>query len=527
MNHNICGHFFCRTCVRGDKNDCPVCGVPFLSLKITSDRLIASLIMGWRKICSVVGFKSSIDCVDNEMDLCDTKLHTSVSDIKNNSGNNCSNTQNNKTSKRTSEPVPEGSNLAGEEPIKKKRKSSKIKEPCISETQKSSAITIVRKDQPFRNPAAKDINKRNAKGETRLHVACVKGKLEDVKALLVDGANPNTKDYAGWTPLLEAAHHGFLEIADLLLKYGAMVNVPGYDNITPLHEAVLNNKLEAVKLLLMYGADVEARDVNGMTPRNHCKTEEMQTTLNSGVSVPVMKPLIETKVQNLDPGQIILFGCGLNKEQHKQLMTLTQQLQLKMMQSYSSEVTHIIVPTDANSACSIDIDVMQGILQGKWIINCNWLSLCLEMGKVMHPEEFEVRGTSHFPNSDAPKRGRMNAEKQLPGLFNGCHIYLAGVGAMYTFDNSKLTKADIVTLIRSGNGLVLSREPDPESIPSGECTVPYHAAQNSSLAKCSHYIIYRTGKNEPKLKYNMAHIKSLSDQWLFDCMESFSLREPV
>jgi hypothetical protein len=108
------------------------------------------------------------------MGLCDTKLHTSVSVIKNNSGNNCSNTQNNKTSKRISDPVPEGSSLAGEEPVKKKRKSSKIKEPCISDTQKSSAITIVRKAQPFQNPAAKDINKRNAKGETHLHVACIK-----------------------------------------------------------------------------------------------------------------------------------------------------------------------------------------------------------------------------------------------------------------------------------------------------------------------------------------------------------------
>ncbi|PNF16091.1 hypothetical protein B7P43_G03272 [Cryptotermes secundus] len=434
------------------------------------------------------------------MDLCDTKLRTGVSDIKNNSGNNCSDTQNNVTSKRISDSDPERSNLAGEEPIKKKRKSSNIIDPCISDTQKSSTITIVRKSRPFRNSAAKDINKRNAKGETRLHVACIKH---------------------------EAVHHGFVEIAELLLKYGAMVNVPGYNNITPLHEAVLNNKLGAVKLLLMYGADVEARDVNGMTPRNNCKTEEMETVLNSGVSVSVIKPLTETKAQNLDLGQIILFGCRLNKEQHKQLMTLTQQLKIKMKQSYSSVVTHILVPTDANNACSIDTDVMQGILQGKWIVSCNWLSSCLEMGKVIHPEEFEVRGTSHFPNSDAPKRGRMNAEKQLPGLFNGCHIYLAGVGATYTFDNSRLTKTDVVTLIRSGNGLVLSREPDPESIPSGERTVPYHAAHNGSLAKCSHYVIYRSGRNEPKLKYNMAHIKSLSVQWLFDCMESFSLREPV
>jgi hypothetical protein len=116
---------------------------------------------------------------------------------------------------------------------------------------------------------------------------------------------------------------------------------------------------------------------------------------------------------------------------------------------------------------------------------------------------------------------------QLPGLFNGCHIYLAGVGATYTFGNSKLTKTDVMTLIRSGNGLVLSREPDPESVPSGEQTVPYHASSNSSLAKCSHYIIYRMGKDEPKLKYSMAHIKSLSIQWLFECMESFSIREPL
>jgi len=116
---------------------------------------------------------------------------------------------------------------------------------------------------------------------------------------------------------------------------------------------------------------------------------------------------------------------------------------------------------------------------------------------------------------------------QLPGIFNGCHIYLAGVGATYSFDNSKLTKADVVALIQSGNGVVLSREPDPENIPSEECTVPYHASCSSSLARCSHYIIYRTGKNEPKLKYNMAHIKSLSVQWLFDCMESFDLKEPV
>ncbi|CAL4123054.1 unnamed protein product, partial [Meganyctiphanes norvegica] len=46
-----------------------------------------------------------------------------------------------------------------------------------------------------------NINKRNAKGETLLHVACVKVDVEKVRSLLKAGARPNTKDNAGWTPL--------------------------------------------------------------------------------------------------------------------------------------------------------------------------------------------------------------------------------------------------------------------------------------------------------------------------------------
>jgi hypothetical protein len=123
------------------------------------------------------------------MDVCDTKVHTSASDTKNNSGNNCNNAQNNMTSKRVSDAVPERTNLAGEEPVKKKRKSGKIKDSCISDTQKSSTVTIVRKSRPSPNSAVKDINKRNAKGETQLHVACIKVGL----LLLLFLSNHSTK----------------------------------------------------------------------------------------------------------------------------------------------------------------------------------------------------------------------------------------------------------------------------------------------------------------------------------------------
>ncbi|XP_069679993.1 BRCA1-associated RING domain protein 1-like isoform X3 [Periplaneta americana] len=448
VNYSMCGHFFCKPCVNDDGNSCPVCGILSCASEITSDRLITNLILGWRKISSTIGFESHADSLDGKIPEYED------------SEKNRNSIKNKKSIKRTSEASTEKNISSRENQAKKKTRNSKSNIPPLTDTEKSSETTIVRKSRSTRSSnTLKDVNKRNVKGETQLHVACIKGKIQQVKNLLEDGANPNTKDYAGWTPLLESVNHGFIKITELLLAYGAMVNVPGCENVTSLHEAVLNNKLEMAKLLLMYGADIGCRDVNGLTPR--------------------------------------------------------------------SEVTHIIVPTNENNVCSAKRDVIQGILEGKWIVSYSWLEESEEMNDLIDPEMFEVKGTNHFPDSNAPKKGRTNAEKQFPGIFNGCHFYLAGVGGMYKFDDHKLTKTDMTTLIRSGNGVVLLREPDPESIPPGERTVPYHAPHNSVLAKCSHYVIYGTGKEEPKLKYNMTHIKSLPVQWLFECMERFSITEPM
>ncbi|XP_069679991.1 BRCA1-associated RING domain protein 1-like isoform X1 [Periplaneta americana] len=516
VNYSMCGHFFCKPCVNDDGNSCPVCGILSCASEITSDRLITNLILGWRKISSTIGFESHADSLDGKIPEYED------------SEKNRNSIKNKKSIKRTSEASTEKNISSRENQAKKKTRNSKSNIPPLTDTEKSSETTIVRKSRSTRSSnTLKDVNKRNVKGETQLHVACIKGKIQQVKNLLEDGANPNTKDYAGWTPLLESVNHGFIKITELLLAYGAMVNVPGCENVTSLHEAVLNNKLEMAKLLLMYGADIGCRDVNGLTPRDIAKTDEMKTILNSKTNITVMKPLIELKSPRLDRSKAVMYGCGLEKAQDRQLGTLARNLKLKLVHSYSSEVTHIIVPTNENNVCSAKRDVIQGILEGKWIVSYSWLEESEEMNDLIDPEMFEVKGTNHFPDSNAPKKGRTNAEKQFPGIFNGCHFYLAGVGGMYKFDDHKLTKTDMTTLIRSGNGVVLLREPDPESIPPGERTVPYHAPHNSVLAKCSHYVIYGTGKEEPKLKYNMTHIKSLPVQWLFECMERFSITEPM
>lgn len=111
--------------------------------------------------------------------------------------------------------------------------------------------------------------KRNEKGETQLHRACITGNTSMVRRLLDQGHAVNVRDHAGWLPLHEAANHGFKEIVELLLDNGASINDKGgtnCDGFTPIHDACGNGLLEIVELLLDRGANATLRNDLGNTP---------------------------------------------------------------------------------------------------------------------------------------------------------------------------------------------------------------------------------------------------------------------
>ncbi|XP_054023510.1 tonsoku-like protein [Dryobates pubescens] len=112
-------------------------------------------------------------------------------------------------------------------------------------------------------------NRRNERGETPLHRACIEGDLRRVLLFLKQGHPLNPRDYCGWTPLHEACNHGHLEIVQALLERGAAVNDPGgpgCEGITPLHDALSCGHFEVAQELLRRGASVNARDSQGLTP---------------------------------------------------------------------------------------------------------------------------------------------------------------------------------------------------------------------------------------------------------------------
>lgn len=69
--------------------------------------------------------------------------------------------------------------------------------------------------------------KKNNKGETQLHTACIGGKMEVVKHLLDQGHPVNIRDNAGWLPIHEACIHGHIKIVKMLLEKGAFINDRG------------------------------------------------------------------------------------------------------------------------------------------------------------------------------------------------------------------------------------------------------------------------------------------------------------
>ncbi|XP_070698517.1 tonsoku-like protein [Pempheris klunzingeri] len=111
-------------------------------------------------------------------------------------------------------------------------------------------------------------NKRNEKGETSLHRACIDGNLKQVQYLVEQGHPVNPRDYCGWTPLHEACNHGHSDIVAVLLDHGANINDSGgplCEGVTPLHDALSCGNFKVAKLLVERGASVTLRNSKGLT----------------------------------------------------------------------------------------------------------------------------------------------------------------------------------------------------------------------------------------------------------------------
>ncbi|CAG5036956.1 unnamed protein product [Parnassius apollo] len=347
----------------------------------------------------------------------------------------------------------------------------------------------------------KALKKRIDKCETATHVTCP---IEVSRAAepLNEGNNPNPNPNASllsvasssklrWTPLHEVVQNGRLDLVKLLLQHNTLINVPGQGNETPLHEAVRYKHKDIVEELVKHGAHLYARNCKGETP--------VQLASND------IKKVLEEAAEN------ILQTHGANVTHISELQTEVDFDDIK-----------IHFDTEDDGVCSPNLDVLQGIVYGIWILSSQWITNSTEE-KLQPFTKYEVKGVGSN-KFNGPKNARYNKYKQLPGLFNGCHFYLHNFITNYEISKSIILNKTILSkLISDADGIVLRRVPNPESIPEAEKLVPYHAKKGGKLYMCSHYIIFKD-MYEPM--YNMKHIKALPVGWIIECIEKYELCEP-
>ena len=115
------------------------------------------------------------------------------------------------------------------------------------------------------------------------------------------------------------------------------------------------------------------------------------------------------------------------------------------------------------------------------------------------------------------QRDSSNSFFQLPGLFDGCQFYFHG-----NFEFSMPTKNDLVEVVKSGGGKILSREPKPGHLESLELTVPYHVDAKGNLANCCIFLVHENSAEFQPIKTK--HMCSVTVSWIMDSVAEFKLK---
>ena len=107
-----------------------------------------------------------------------------------------------------------------------------------------------------------DVNILNAKDESVLMLAALKGHAQIAEKLVQRGADVNK---TGWAPLHYAASAGNAPIIAMLIENSAYIDAESPNGTTPLMMAAMYGTPQAVKLLLDEGADPTLKNVQGLT----------------------------------------------------------------------------------------------------------------------------------------------------------------------------------------------------------------------------------------------------------------------
>ncbi|XP_028187915.1 protein BREAST CANCER SUSCEPTIBILITY 1 homolog isoform X1 [Glycine soja] len=159
----------------------------------------------------------------------------------------------------------------------------------------------------------------------------------------------------------------------------------------------------------------------------------------------------QSRAAYLSYKKIVLCCSALSVQEREVVSEFERVSKATVLKNWDSSVTHVIASTDENGACRRTLKVLLGILEGKWILNIEWIKACMkEMGPI-DEECYEINVDIHGIR-DGPRLGRLRVLNKQPKLFYGYKFYFMG-------DFIPSYKGYLQNLVVAAGGIILHRKP--------------------------------------------------------------------
>ncbi|MED6183341.1 hypothetical protein PIB30_037068 [Stylosanthes scabra] len=149
--------------------------------------------------------------------------------------------------------------------------------------------------------------------------------------------------------------------------------------------------------------------------------------------------------------KIVLCCSALSMQERDIVSEFERATKVTILKKWDSSVTHVVASTDENKACRRTLKVLMGILEGKWILNVEWIKACMKQMEPVDEESYEINLDIHGI-TDGPRLGRLRVLNKQPKLFDGYNFYFMG-------DFIPSYKGYLQDLVTAAGGVILNRKP--------------------------------------------------------------------
>ncbi|KAF2323981.1 hypothetical protein GH714_005853 [Hevea brasiliensis] len=109
----------------------------------------------------------------------------------------------------------------------------------------------------------------------------------------------------------------------------------------------------------------------------------------------------------------LVLCCSALTVEEKEIVSEFERLSgVIVLKNWDLSVTHVIASTNENGACRRTLKILMGILEGKWILNIEWVKACMKAMELVQEEKYEILVDIHGIR-DGPRLGRLRILNKL------------------------------------------------------------------------------------------------------------------